>query len=364
MALRLMIPGPTDVSDSVLAVMGEPVRAHYGAAWLVLHRETIAMLRQIIGTTGKIFMLPGSGSVGNDAALNSALRDGEKVVVGSNGNFGERLTQMVEGCAAKPIVVKADPGEQLSAQAFAAALRQHPDAALTAVVHLETSTGVLNPVRDIAAVSRAAGVPVMVDAVSSLGGTPLPMDEWGIDIVTSASQKCLGAPPGLAVVAVSDSGWPRVARPGARGWYMNLNLWQHYVEDWGDWHPHPVTMPSSIVAALHQSLTDLMAEGLEARQARYWRTARRLRTGLTKIGLPPVMPDEASAPVLTAAWTPNGVKSTDLVANLIAHHCIQITTGFGALKETVVRIGHMSNVTDAQVDELLAGIEEFLHRAA
>lgn len=362
MTLRLMIPGPTDVSETVLEVMGEPVRAHYGADWLVLHRETIAMLRQIIGTTGKIFMIPGSGSAANEAALNSVLRDGEKVIVGSNGNFGERLTQMVEGCRAKPIVVKVDPGQQLSPAAFAEALREHPDAALTAVVHLETSTGVLNPVKDITAVSKAAGVPVMVDAVSSLAGTPLPMDEWGIDVVTSASQKCLGAPPGLAVVAVGDSGWARVTRPGARGWYMNLNLWQHYVEEWGDWHPHPVTMPSSVVAALHQSLRELMAEGLEARQARYWRTARRLRSGLTKIGLPPVMPDEASAPVLTAAWMPNGIKSTDLVAYLIKRHNIQITAGFGALKEKVVRIGHMSNVADAQIDELLAGIKEYVDR--
>ncbi len=145
---------------------------------------------------------------------------------------------------------------------------------------------------------------------------------------------------------------------------MNLNLWQHYVEDWGDWHPHPVTMPSSIVAALHQSLRDLMAEGLEARQARYWRTARRLRSGLTQVGLPPVMPDEASAPVLTAAWMPTGLKSTDLVAYLIGRHNIQITAGFGALKEKVVRIGHMSNVADAQVDELLAGIKEYVAQPA
>ena len=194
MTLRLMIPGPTDVSESVLAVMGEPVRAHYGAKWVALHNETIGMLRRIIGTTGKIFMVPGSGSAANEAALNSVLRDPvrhtcseqvpratgpgrDKVVIGSNGMFGERLTQMIEGCRAQPIVVKTDPGQPLSPAAFAEALRRHPDAALTVVVHLETSTGVLNPVREIAAASKAVGVPVLVDAVSSLGGTPLPMDE-------------------------------------------------------------------------------------------------------------------------------------------------------------------------------------------
>ena len=210
---------------------------------LALHRDTIRLLREIIQTSGKIYMIAGSGSTANEVALNSALRPGEKVIVGNNGMFGDRLIEMIASLLCEPIEVKSDPGVPLSAAAFADALARHPDATLVAAVQLETSTGVLNPVREIASVANAAGVRVMVDAVSSLAGTDLPMDQWKIDLVTSGSQKCLGGPPGLAVVAVGDEGWKLVERPGARGWIMNLNLWQKYAVDWGDWHPHPATMP-------------------------------------------------------------------------------------------------------------------------
>jgi alanine-glyoxylate transaminase / serine-glyoxylate transaminase / serine-pyruvate transaminase len=357
---RLMIPGPTDISDAALEQLGLPVRAHYGPDWTALHRDTIRLLREIIQTSGKIYMIAGSGSTANEVALNSALRPGEKVILGNNGMFGDRLAEMIASLMCEPIEVKTDPGVPLSPAAFGETLARHPDATLVAVVQLETSTGVLNPVHEIAGLARAAGVRVMVDAVSSLAGTDLPMDEWKIDIMTSGSQKCLGGPPGLAVVAVGDEGWKLVERPGARGWIMNLNLWQKYAVDWGDWHPHPATMPTNVVAAMHQSLVELCQEGLQNRLSRYWRTARRLRAGLRALGMPPVVDDQASAPVLTAAWVPDGVKSPDIVSYVIKTHNIQITAGFGALREKVVRIGHMATVTDALIDELLMAIEEYL----
>ncbi len=357
---RLMIPGPTDISAQALEQLGLPVRAHYGPDWTALHRDTIRLLREIIQTSGKIYMIGGSGSTANEVAVNSTLRPGEKVIVGNNGMFGDRLVEMLASFQCTPIEVRADPGAPLSPAAFSQTLAAHPDATLVAAVHLETSTGVLNPIRDIAHAAHVAGVHVLVDAVSSLAGTELPMDEWGIDILTSASQKCLGGPPGLAIVAVGDEGWKLVERPGARGWLTNLNLWQKYAVEWGDWHPHPATMPTNIVAALHQSLLELSAEGLPDRIARYWRIARRLRAGLQTLGMLPVVGDEDSAPVLTAAWVPAGVNSPDIVSYVMRAHNIQITAGFGALKEKVVRIGHMATVDDALVDELVAAIKEYL----
>ena len=187
MVPRLMIPGPTEVSEGVLAALGGPVRAHYGPEWTAFHNETLDLLRQVMRTSGLMFLLAGSGSSGNEAAVDSFLRDGEKVIVGNNGMFGNRLAEIIRACGGETIEVTSDPGEPLAPCDFAEALAQHPDAALVATVHLETSTGVLNPVRAIAQAAQSAGVPVMVDAVSSLAGTELPMDEWGIDICTSAS---------------------------------------------------------------------------------------------------------------------------------------------------------------------------------
>jgi alanine-glyoxylate transaminase/serine-glyoxylate transaminase/serine-pyruvate transaminase len=363
MALRLMIPGPAEVSKEVLAVMGEPVRAHYGAEWTAIHNETLDLLRQVMRTQGKMFLMGGSGSLANDAAASSFLRDGDKVIAGTNGMFGNRLIEILRGAGAQVIEVRSEPGTPLAPCEFQEALAQHADAVLVAVVHLETSTGVLNPVRPIAQAARSAGVPVMVDAVSSLAGTELPVDEWGIDICTSASQKCLGAPPGLAIVSVSPKGWEQMTRPGGRGWYLNLPLWDRYAIEWADWHPFPVTMPTSVVLALREGLRAIVAEGLENRLARYVRLATRLRTGLRELGLPPVMSDADSAPVLTAAWVPDGTTSTEIVEYLIREHGIQITRGFGELRERVIRIGHMGPVVDEElIDALLAGLRDFLAR--
>ena len=360
---RLMIPGPTEVSEAVRAEMGEPVRAHYGKEWTAIHNETLDLLRQVMRTSGKMFLIAGSGSAGNEAAVNSIIRPGEKVIIGNNGMFGARLIEIATSCGALVIEVKSDPGTPLAPCDFSEALGLHPDAALVAVIHLETSTGVLNPVRPIAQVARQAGVPVMVDAVSSLGGTELPVDEWGIDICTSASQKCLSAPPGLAIIAVSPFAWSRIERPGSHGWYLNLNLWQHYAIDWADWHPFPVTMPTNVVLALREGLRQIITEGLEHRLAHYEKMAHRLRSGLVKLGLPPIMGDEYSAPVLTAARVPEWTTSTEVVAFVLNEHNIQITRGFGALRERVIRIGHMgSEIDEYLIDALLAALQDFIGR--
>jgi alanine-glyoxylate transaminase/serine-glyoxylate transaminase/serine-pyruvate transaminase len=363
MVPRLMIPGPAEVSESVLAELGGPIRAHYGTEWTAIHNETLRLLQQVMRTENQVFLLPGSGNTGNDAAIGSLLREGDKVVVGTNGMFGDRLVEIARAYGAEVIEIKADPGTPLPPDEFAEALQQHPDAALVAVVHLETSTGVLNPARAIAQTARSAGVPVMLDAVSSLGGTELPVDEWRIDVCASASQKCLSAPAGLAMVAVSRAMWSQIERPRARGWFMNLNVWRHYAREWADWHPHPGTMPTNVVLALRQGLRELVADGLDQRLMRYRSLAKRLRTGLVELGMPLVVPDEFSAPVLTAVWVPEGTTSTEIVAYVMREHGIQITRGFGALRDRVCRIGHMgSQVDEALIDALLAALRDFMRK--
>jgi alanine-glyoxylate transaminase / serine-glyoxylate transaminase / serine-pyruvate transaminase len=361
MSPRLMIPGPVEVSPTVLGKLAEPVHAHYGAEWTAIHNETLGLVRQVMGTSSnKVFLMPGSGNSGNEAGLGGMLREGEKAIVGMSGMFGNRLAEIARSYGAEVIDVKADPGTPLYADAFAQALKRHPDASLVAVVHLETSTGVLNPVRNIAEVCHAAGVPILIDAVSSLAGTELPVDEWGIDVCASATQKCLSTPPGLAVVSVAEKAWPRIERPGTRGWYYNLNVWQHYAVAWADWHPFPLTMPTNIVLGFREALRQLVAEGVENRIAKYRRLAKRLRSGLVELGMNPIVGEDYSAPVLTAFWVPAGTTSTQIMDFILKECDIQISRGFDTLRDTVCRVGHMGSEIDEElIDALLAGLREF-----
>jgi alanine-glyoxylate transaminase/serine-glyoxylate transaminase/serine-pyruvate transaminase len=360
--MKLMIPGPVQPEDEVLAIMGQPVRAHYGPDWVEAYNATTRRLAQVWGTDGDVHLLVGSGSAGLDACLGSAAATGQTVILGVNGFFGERLQAIAQAYGLRVVVVAAAWGAPLDPSAFEAALAQHPDTALVGVVHLETSTAVVNPVRAIGEIVRARGGTFLVDAVSSLGGTPLEMDAWHIDLCASASQKCLGAPPGLAPVAVGPRGWEAIDRiPDAgHGWYLNLRVWRQYAREWADWHPFPITQATSLVLALRESLTRLQAEGLDQRLARYQALALRLRRGLRAIGMPPFTPDEQMAPVITAAHGPPGVPTSRIVDYLARAHQIKIAGGMGALRDKVFRIGHMSpRLTEADIDEVVERLGQF-----
>jgi alanine-glyoxylate transaminase/serine-glyoxylate transaminase/serine-pyruvate transaminase len=360
--LKLMIPGPIQPADDVLEAMGRPVQAHYGPAWRDYYNGTLEILRKVFNTQGSLFIMVGSGTVGIDACLGSAFESGESLLVGANGFFGDRLMEVADSYNLKPIPVPAPWGQPLRAEDFRAAFKAHPEARAAAVVHLETSTTIVNPVDEIGAVCREFGAVYFVYGVSSLGGLPVKMDEWGISLMASASQKCLGAPPGLAPVAVAQSGWEAIDRNPHKGhgWYGDLRVWRHYAVDWGDWHPSPVTMATSNVVALRTSLDNLIGEGIESRMERYRCLAMRLRDGLRRIGMPLYTPDEMMSPVLTAAYVPEGVTSSRVVQYMTDVHKIKISTGLGELKEKIIRIGHMSPTTsDADIDAVVQALSEF-----
>ena len=367
MHTKLLIPGPTEVEDSVLDWLSRPVEAHYGDYWVSVHNETIDLLRRVFGTAGKVFMLPGSGSLAADAAVQSVFAPGQRVLLGINGHFGHRWREILEANGVTPVIVDIPPDQPLPPAAFDAALAADPGLAGVVVVHLETSTSVLNPLQELAAVARKHNRLIMADAVSSLGGTPLPMDAWGVDVCVSGSQKCLGGVAGLGIVAVNDRAWQAIAdQPDyPRSWYLDLRRWQWYVENWGDWHPFPVTMPCSVILALRAALQSLLAEGLAARFARYEQLAARLRNGLDELGLRLFVPPALMAPVLTAAYCPAGVDSQAIIRYLAQEHQLKITAGFGPYKPYVIRVGHMGNaIGAADIDQLLGALRAYLAVAA
>ena len=360
---KLMIPGPVPVSEDVLREMGAPVQAHYGAAWTAIYNETVELLKEVFKTQGDVHILVGSGTAGNDAAMGSMTNPGEKVIVGRNGFFGERMGHIARLYALEVVDVEAPLGQPLDPASLARAMDQHPDAVAVAVVHMETSTTIVNPVREICEEANKRSIPVVVDAVSSLGGIPLDVDGWSIDICVGASQKCLGAPPGLAPVAVSKRAWEIMkSKPNrGHGLYLNLETWQQFAEDWAEWHPFPVTMATNNVLALRAGVRELLEEGMEATMEQYRRLALRLREGVRRLGMEPYTPDEHLCPVATAIYGPEGVPTGEIVNFLFEKHHIKIAGGLGkGLADRIFRVGHMGmKVNEQDIDDVLRALSEF-----
>lgn len=358
----LMIPGPIQPEKQVMEAMGSPVKAHYGTEWTEIYNQTTATLKNIFNTKGDVFLLVGSGSCAIDACLGSTFNTGDKVILGINGFFGERLKAIAEGYGLVIIPVVADWGSYLKPDDFESAIKSNPDAKGVCVVHLETSTTIINPIKEIGEVVRKSGMCYMVDGVSSIGGIPMEMDAWNIDLCATASQKCLGAPPGLAPVAVSERGWDFINRypSNGHGWYTNLRTWKKFQVEWGDWHPFPISMATNNVMALKTSLDGLMLEGVETRMERYKLLAMYLRDGLRKIGLKPFTSDEMMAPVLTAAYGIDGDPTSHIVTFLLENHNIKIAGGLGILKDKIIRIGHMAPTVSRQdIDLVLDGLRHY-----
>lgn len=360
---RLMIPGPVPLSESVAEAMAAPVQAHYGPAWVSIHNETLQLLQQAFVTEGDVFILVGSGSAGLDAAISSLLAPGDAALVGVNGYFGQRLAMIARAYGAHVVEVAAEWGEPLAADAFEDALQNNPSASVIVVTHIETSTGVLNPVRQIAQIANAHAVPIIVDAISSLGGVGFAMDEWGIDICVTASQKCLGGPAGLAPVAVGPQAWAAIEKRGnaGHGWYLNLQTWREFARSQKDWHPYPITMPTNAILALREGVRALLTEGIAHRIGRYKTLAGRLRSGLEYLGFRPLAADAHAAPVVTAAYSLPGVPSGRIVEFLERVHGLEIAGGgLGHLHDKIFRVGHMApSIAERDIDDVLTALEDF-----
>ncbi len=360
--LRLMIPGPIEVAPEVLAVMAEPLVAHYGEDWTAFYKETTGLLQKIFRTEGDIFLLPGSGSAGLDAALGSTLFPNGKVLIPRNGFFGERLESIARSYTANVKTVDFPAGQAVDPVEVGEVL-QSGDFDALACVHCETSTGVLNPIQQLATMCRSQGVLFIVDAVSSLAIEPLEMDAWGIDICISASQKGLEAPPGLGVVAVGKGGWDAIDRRRSPGWYLNLKVWREYADKWGDWHPYPVTQPVNNIKALRLGMERVLEEGLDKRFERHQKIAQKLRRGLAEIGFTPYVPDEIASHGVTSVLG-GDIDIDQLLRYVREQERILLAGSLGELKGKVFRVGNMGlEATDEAIESVLAALRNGLQNA-
>ena len=354
-----MGPGPSNSYPEVTLALARPVLGHLDPEFLALLDSTNNRLREVFGTSNALTLpVSGTGSAGMEASFVNFVRTGDPVVVGVNGVFGERMCEVARRHGAEVVRVDATWGEPVDPERL---LSAHPAPAVIAVVHAETSTGVRN---DVAQLGRGKGdALLLVDMVTSLGGIPVDVDGWAVDIAYSGTQKCLGVPPGLAPLTVSDRARERmVERPSS--WYLDLNLLARYVNDnAGGARVYHHTAPVAMVAALHAGLGVLLDEGLDAARQRHAECGRLLQDGLVELGLELLVAAEHRLPQLTTVRVPAGVDEAAVRRSLLSEYGIEIGAGAGQLAGEIWRIGCMGHTARKRnVIALLGALKEVLGR--
>lgn len=360
---KLFIPGPGDVEEDVLEAAARPILRHYGAQWMEIYNELQTLLKQLFRTQNDMFLVPGAASALHDMAIGSLLASGQKIIVGRNGFFGERLVEIAESYGLEVVPFAAPLGMPLDPDELRRLLHTHPDAPVVALVHHETATTVMNPLRALAGAVREAGRVIVVDAVSSLGGVELPVDEWGIDVCVTASGKCLEALAGMGFVSVGPRAWELMDhQPGrGHGWYLNFGTWRRYAREWGSWHPTPVTVPINILMGVLARLRKILDTGLEKQLDKYVRASRAVRAGLRNAGFEMFVPDEYASPIVTAVKARPEFEVAELSQWLERERGLAIGGGLGELAGKIFRVGHLGKASSREyLLDLLVSVEEFL----
>jgi len=340
----LMGPGPSGAHPRVLRAMTEPLLGHLDPDFLRIMDSCREKLRAVLRTENTVTLAtPGTGTSGMEAAVMNAVQPGDEVVVGVCGYFGGRIAEMAERAGGRVTRVEAPWGSPVDPEAMRTAILRG-GARVVAVVHAETSTGVLQPVEPIVAAAREAGALTIGDCVTSLGGVPVETDRWGADVVYSATQKCLSAPPGAAPITVSKEAWSRISAREVppNSWYLDLRLLEAY---WDERRVYHHTAPISMVYALHEALSLVLEEGLEARWARHERNGRALQAGLEAMGLQLHAEAGHRLPVLTTVKVPEGIDEAAIRRGLLERYSIEVGGGLGELRGKVWRVGLMGEAS-------------------
>lgn len=365
----LMTPGPVGVSSNVLAAAAYPVLPHYGPTWMPIYEETCSMLKQLFGTINDIVIMPGPGTGALETAITSTVSRDSTAFIPKNGYFSERLEQITVANGIN-VVAPEFPKERSIDVSLLAELVQkavvdcrrngHPLVALV-VVHVETSTGVINPLEDIAKIAHEHNLFLIVDAVAAMGGVKLPVDEWKIDICVTVPNKCIASLAGVALMSVSERSWAAALANPCTGWYLNLTTWADYRRRWAGWFPYPTTLPTNIVLALNYALTDIFNEGLDAFQKKFEKAATKVRHEMGQFGLQLFPNPDSAAPVLSAFTIPKGISSVDIL-NSLYNSQILAAGGIDDLKGKIIRIGHMGEAQSSQaIATLTAAMETYFN---
>jgi alanine-glyoxylate transaminase/serine-glyoxylate transaminase/serine-pyruvate transaminase len=357
----LLGPGPSTVHPRVLQAMSLPLVGHLDPYFLEVMDRTQELLRYVFQTENKLTIpVSGTGSAAMEAAVANLVEPGDSVLICINGYFGNRLVDMAQRYGGEVESIERPWGEVFTPEEVAAALDKRP-ARVVGIVHAETSTGARQPLEEIARIVHDQGGVLIVDAVTSLGGLPVKVDEIGIDACYSGSQKCLSCPPGLGPLTLGERALEKMARREHQvaNWYLDMTMVQKY---WGAERSYHHTAPISSNYAFYEGLRLVAEEGLEARWARHRQNAEVLWDGLEELGLEMHVPLEHRLPSLTTVKIPDGVDAAAVRSKLLNRYNIEIAGGLGELKGKVWRIGLMGySSRQENVLTLLAALEEVLN---
>jgi alanine-glyoxylate transaminase / serine-glyoxylate transaminase / serine-pyruvate transaminase len=340
----LMGPGPSDVNPRVLEAMSRPTIGHLDPAFVSMMNEMKDLLRYAFGTANELTMpVSAPGSAGMETCFVNLVEPGDKVIVCQNGVFGGRMKENVERCGGEAVMVMDDWGRAVDPAKLEAALAANPDAKIVAFVHAETSTGALSDAAALCDIAHKHECLAIVDAVTSLGGVPLKVDEWGIDAIYSGSQKCLSCTPGLSPVSFNERALEKVRSRTTKvqSWFLDLNLVMAYWGEGGGARSYHHTAPINSLYGLHESLVILQEEGLEKAWERHTYHHRALRAGVEAMGLEFVVPEDERLPQLNAVTIPEGVVDGEVRSKLLQDYNLEIGAGLGDLAGKVWRIGLM-----------------------
>lgn len=357
----LMGPGPSDVAPSVLRAMASPLLGHLDPVFMTIMNEIMAQLRDVFATENKLTMpMSGTGSAGMETAFVNVIEPGDVVIVGVKGVFGQRMVDVAQRCGARVVQVEAPWGEAIRPEQIEDALKREKKVKAVAIVHAETSTGVRQPLAEIGRLAHAYDALYIVDAVTSLGGIPVDVDDNGIDVCYSGTQKCISAPPGLAPVTLNERAAAVMAgrKTKVQSWYLDLNMIQSY---WGNERLYHHTAPITMNYAIHEALRLILDEGLEACYERHDRLGRALQTGLEAMGLKLLVNADIRLPELTTVHIPDGVNDAAVRGLLLEQFGIEIGGGLGAFKGKLWRVGLMGHSCQIRhVVTFLAALETAL----
>lgn len=348
----LRIPGPTVVHPDAVAAQTRDMIPHRGPQLVRMFRDLLDKVRLIHRTGGQVLIWPGSGSAGWEAAITNLLNPGDTVVATVSGSFGDRFASIGTSFGLNVQRVEVPWGEAIPVDQFAGALDQAPNVKAVFITHNETSTGVTNPLAELAALGRQAGALVVVDAVSSAAALPLEVDAWDLDWVLSGSQKAWMCPPGLMVSAVSERAFAAAKHSGYRRFFWDVEAMKKAADN----GTTATTPPLSLLFALDAAVDAMLVEGIEAVWDRHHRLGELVRRGVRDLGLDLLADPAFASDSITALRPPPGMTSRELQDRVVDVSGIEIAVGQGAQTESINRIGHMGWVDEPELRATLEAL--------
>ncbi|MFQ5675230.1 MAG: pyridoxal-phosphate-dependent aminotransferase family protein [bacterium] len=358
----LLGPGPSNVHPRVYQALATRIVGHLDPEFLQIMDEIQQLLRFVFQTKNQFTIaVSGTGSAGMEAAFVNVIEPGDKVIVGVNGVFGMRMSDIVSRCGATPLEIKKSWGESIDLQEIEDVLKQQDKVKAVAIVHAETSTGVQQPMDGIGELCKQHGALLIVDAVTSLGGLPVKVDEWLVDVCYSGTQKCLSCPPGLAPITFSDQALDILKNRSSKiqSWYLDMSMIAGYWSEKSRAYHH--TAPISMNYALREALRLIQEEGLEQRFDRHKNNSAELIRGLQKLGLSPFVEESKRLPTLNSIAISPDIEEVIIRKRLLTEYNIEIGGGLGELAGKIWRIGLMGESSQkVNIVYLIAALEELL----